>query len=177
MDSQHGCPLVSTLPHPRHCLVHFHLTVQIGGGGGENVCRTDRAVHCQRNRASLPLVVGEREREHKTTVGNFLEWMEFFTIALDCKSPSWPPAASRDWQPAYSWCHTPKSKWGSPLTVLNDAMLLQCAAQLQSFMPALCLSVLKEPVNQQAARKRALICNPMLLSQLQNGVLGPCETE
>lgn len=65
----------------------------------------------------------------------------------------------------------------TPLTVLNDAMLLQCAAQLQSPTAALCLSVLKEPVNQLAARKGAPICNAMLLSQLQDGVLFPYETE
>lgn len=59
----------------------------------------------------------------------------------------------------------------TPLTVLNDAMLLQCTAQLQSLSPAICLSILNEIVNQLAARKGALISNTMLLSQLQNGVL------
>lgn len=63
------------------------------------------------------------------------------------------------------------------LTVLNDAMLLQCAAQLQSPTPGLCLCILKEPVNQLAAGKGALICNTMLLSQLQNGVLVRYEPE
>lgn len=57
-----------------------------------------------------------------------------------------------------------KGQTRTSLTVLNDAMLLQCATQLQSPTPALCLSVLKEPVNQLAARKGALVCNTMLLS-------------
>lgn len=58
-----------------------------------------------------------------------------------------------------------------PLTMLNDAMLLQCTAQIQALSPALCFSILKKPVNQLAARKRAMICNTMLFSQLQDGVL------
>lgn len=61
--------------------------------------------------------------------------------------------------------------------MLNDAMLLQCTAQLQSPTTALCLSILKEPVNQLVAGKGTLICNTVLLSQLQNGVLFPYETE
>lgn len=63
------------------------------------------------------------------------------------------------------------------LTVLNDALLLQRTAQLQPPTPTFCLSILKEPVNQLAARKRATICNTVLLSQLQNGILVPYETE
>ncbi|TNN67326.1 hypothetical protein EYF80_022433 [Liparis tanakae] len=49
------------------------------------------------------------------------------------------------------------------LTVLNDAMLLQCAAQLQTPAPALRLPVLKEPVDQLAASKGALVCDAVLL--------------
>lgn len=60
--------------------------------------------------------------------------------------------------------------------MLNDAMLLQYAAHIQGLTPAFCLLVLKEPVDQLAARKGALIGNAMLHSQLQNGVLVPYET-
>lgn len=63
------------------------------------------------------------------------------------------------------------------LTVLNDALPLQCTAQLQPLTATFCLSILKEPVNQLAARKRTTICNTVLLSQLQNGILVPYETE
>lgn len=37
-------------------------------------------------------------------------------FALDCspRSPSWPLTASSHWQPAHSWCHTSKGKWGLP---------------------------------------------------------------
>lgn len=43
------------------------------------------------------------------------------------------------------------------LTVLNDAMLQQRTTQFQSLVPARCLSVLEEPVNQLVTRKGALI--------------------
>lgn len=79
--------------------------------------------------------------------------------------------------PAANSVHTSKGQMRTLLTVLNDAMLLQCAAQLQSPTPGLCLCILKEPVNQLAAGKGALICNTMLLSQLQNGVLVRYEPE
>lgn len=65
----------------------------------------------------------------------------------------------------------------APLTMLNDAMLLQCTAQLQAPTPALCLTILKEPVDQLVARKGSLICHTVLLSELQDGVLVPNETE
>lgn len=56
-------------------------------------------------------------------------------------------------------------------------MLLQRTAQLQPMTTALCLAILNEPVNQLTAGKRSLICHAVLLSQLQDGVLVPYETE
>lgn len=130
MDYQDGCPPVLALPRLPHHLVHLHATAQIDGGGGENWCRTDRAVHCQRSCASLPLVVGVGKREHKTGQ-HVLELMGCFTkswwvyFALDCESPSWPPTASRLWLPAHSWCHRPtsKGKWGS----LSPCWMMPCS--------------------------------------------------
>lgn len=61
--------------------------------------------------------------------------------------------------------------------MLNNAMLLQCPAQLQSLTPALCFSILKEPVDELAAGKRALVHNAVFLPELQDGVLVAYETE
>lgn len=47
-------------------------------------------------------------------------------------------------------------------------MFLQRSAQFHSLFPAFHFSILKEPVNQLAARKAALIYNTVLLSLLQD---------
>lgn len=86
-------------------------------------------------------------------------------------SPGRPPAADSQLTPGAT------HQMRTPLTVLDDAMLLQRAAQLQCPPPALRLSVLKEPVDQLATRKGALVRNTVLLSQLQDGALVPYETE
>lgn len=60
--------------------------------------------------------------------------------------------------------------------MLNDAVLLQCSAEVKSLTSALCLSVLKEPVDQLAAGEGAMIRNAVLLSQLHEGVFVCDET-
>lgn len=168
-----GCfPHVLALSSHR-CLAHFHLTVQTGADAGGNWCKNDRVAHCQRNYASLTLVIGVKE--HKGELGHFrINWISaqknmMTVFASTCKSPNWPPTALSQFVNTYQMM--------APLTMLNDAMLLQCTTQLQSSAPALRLSILKEPVNQLAARKGALIGDTMLFSQLQNGVFAHYETE
>lgn len=93
-------------------------------------------------------------------------------LFLIAKSPQWPLTAGSRCLP-FTGVQT-----SSALTVLNDAMLLQRPTQLHSLTPALHLPILQEPVNQLAARKRALIQNPVLLPQLQqDGVFVGDETE
>lgn len=157
-DYQNGCPLVWTRPHLHHHLVHFHLTAQIVCGDGENWCRTDRAVHCRRSRVSLPLVLVVGKRDHHS-----LELMDVSWRVDECICFRLPKTQLVTHCLLISGAmHEELGRWG--LTMLNDAMLLQCPAQLQSLTPALRFSVLKEPVDQLAAGKRALICNTMLLS-------------
>lgn len=62
------------------------------------------------------------------------------------------------------------------LTVLNDAVLLQCSAQVDPLTPALHLPVLKEPVDELAAGKGAVISHSVLLSQLHDRVFVCDET-
>lgn len=64
----------------------------------------------------------------------------------------------------------------APLTMLNDAMLQQGPTQLQPLASTGHLSILQQPVNELAARERALICHLFLLPQLEDGVPAADET-
>jgi len=107
MDFPHCRPLAWTLPHLRRHLVPS--AVQIGVVCVGNWCRTDRAVHCQRNHASLPLVVGvgERERAQNITVCSL---MGFFPERIDECTCFWlhKSQLATHWQPAHSRCQTSK---------------------------------------------------------------------
>lgn len=60
--------------------------------------------------------------------------------------------------------------------MLNDAVLLQGSTQVDPLTPALHLPVLKEPVDELAAGKGAMISHSVLLSQLHDRVFVCDET-
>lgn len=64
----------------------------------------------------------------------------------------------------------------APLTVLDDAVLLQGSAQVDPLAPALHLPILKEPVDELAAGEGAVISHAVFLSQLHDRVFVCDET-